>query len=81
MGPGVIQTIHDLQTAEQVMLHDLAFAGLHTNVEVASCVCSNVVKVLPPNFTGETCSNCGAMAVRTGTCTTCTNCASTGGCG
>lgn len=35
----------------------------------------------PPNFTGNSCHECGGMMIRTGTCETCTQCATQGGCG
>lgn len=69
------------EVASLVLRHELAFSGAHTDLDRDLCVCSGYSSERPPNFTGETCSSCGGMAVRTGTCTTCTTCGTTGGCG
>lgn len=53
---------------------------VHTNLEARSCACQGITFVRPQQ-TGEMCSSCGGMMVRTGTCTTCTECGNTGGCG
>lgn len=57
-------------------------AFLHTDLDKKHCACRFLAVVSArPQQTGETCRECGGMAVRTGTCTTCTECGTTGGCG
>lgn len=66
--------------AQLVSAHDLRDQGVvHTDLDVLSCACRAVAR--RPNSTGDVCTDCGGMMVRTGSCTTCVECASTGGCG
>lgn len=53
---------------------------VHTDLQASNCSCRQIF-VARPNATGEFCTNCAGMMVRTGTCTTCTECGETGGCG
>lgn len=65
---------------ELVMAHDLRDSRMvHTDLDVSRCACRHVVYQRPQQ-TGNTCANCGGMAVQTGTCTTCTECGTSGGC-
>lgn len=54
---------------------------VHTNLTRAMCACAGFGLPVRPRQTGNVCSNCGGMAVQTGTCTTCVECGESGGCG
>jgi hypothetical protein len=50
--------------------------AFHAGLEAAAGVV-----VARPTFSGNSCTVCGGMMIRTGTCETCSECATTGGCG
>lgn len=72
--------------------HELALRDFeHTNLVAHLCACNKGTYGLrngaePPHNSavgadGGTCFACGAMTVRTGSCTTCTSCGTSSGCG
>lgn len=68
--------VHDPEALALLQAHRLGIPIEHDNLQPARCVCAP-----PPGLDGPTCSYCGGMTKRAGTCAVCVECASTTGCG
>jgi hypothetical protein len=78
-----MQTIvpSDPMIAELALAHNLSDGSvIHDNLDPKSCHCRRDFVLRPTSPTGEVCTSCGGMMVRTGTCTACMECGNTGGC-